>query len=179
MLSTALLAITIRELKSSDLYKMTEYYNRFYDEVKENPEFGLTLFDKKPSLLDGMGWFLGFQKACAEGNSVGLIAVEEDDMVGFCQVERRRPKSPVSHRGDFGISVRKEYRGRGIGTMLLRNMIERCRGSFEILELEVLAGNRVARHLYEKFGFKSYGLRPLAIKRNGRYIDEELMYLRL
>lgn len=62
---------------------------------------------------------------------------------------------------------------------MLKEMIERCKGKFEILELEVFAGNQAARHLYEKFGFKTYRLRPLSVKRNGKHIDEELMYLRL
>ena len=171
--------IDIRQLETSDFDRATEFYFRFYDEVKEDPQFGLTLFDKKPSLLDEMSWFLEFQKACVKGNSIGLIAVSDGEMVGFCTVDRRTPKSSVSHRGAFGISVRKGYRGKGIGTMLLREMIEKCRGSFEILELDVFAGNRAAKHLYEKFGFKTYGVLPQAVKRNGKYIDEELMYLKL
>ena len=158
---------------------MTEYYFRFYDEVLENRQLGLVLFDKKPSTLDERKWFLGFQKACSEGNAIGLVAVVDDDIVGFCEVDRRKPNSPVSHRGDFGISVRKEYRGKGIGLMLMKEMIKRCKGSFEMLELDVFAGNKVAKHLYEKLGFMTYGRRPLSVKRDGRYIDEELMYLKL
>jgi hypothetical protein len=43
-----------------------------------------------------------------------------------------------------------------------------------------LEGTRAReRHLYEKFGFKTYGFRPLSVKRDGKYIGEELMYLRL
>jgi RimJ/RimL family protein N-acetyltransferase len=55
-------------------------------------------------------------------NSIGLVA-EDGQIVGFCEVDRRRPRSPVSHRGDLGISVKKEYRGKGIGTILLEKMI--------------------------------------------------------
>jgi ribosomal protein S18 acetylase RimI-like enzyme len=173
-------AISIRNVRTSDLDRLTEYYFQFYDEVKTNPDFGLTLFDAKPTPLDEMAWFLDFQKASAEGNSIGLLAVGDDgNILGFSEVGRRKPTSSVSHRGSLGLSVRKEYRGRGIGTMLLKKMIESCKGRFEILELEVFVGNDVAKHLYEKFGFKTYGLRPQAVKRAGKYIDEELMYLKL
>ena len=173
------MAVKVRELKLSDNDKLTDYYFRFYDEVKDDPQFGLTLFDKRPSRLEEMSWFVGFQKACAQGDAIGLVAVADGEIVGFCEVERRKPKSPVSHRGDLGISVRKEYRGRGIGDLLLKEMIRKCRGRFEILELEVFVGNHVAKHLYEKFGFKAYGLHPFAVKRKGRHISEESMYLRL
>ncbi len=175
------MSITIREPKPYDFESITEFYYGFYDEVKENTLFGIALFDEKPGLADEMSWFFEFQKACANGNTIGLIAEIDDEMVGFCLVARRMPKShDVSHRGQFaGHAVKKEHRGKGIGTMLLREMIERCKGKFEILELEVFAENQPAKHLYEKFGFKTYGLRPKSVKRNGKYTDEELMYLKL
>jgi hypothetical protein len=61
------LNIKVRDLEISDFDKITNYYFEFYDEVKENPVFGLTFFDEKPSILDEMRWFLDFEKACAEG----------------------------------------------------------------------------------------------------------------
>ena len=63
--------------------------------------------------------------------------------------------------------------------MLLNEMVRRCKGMFEILELEVFVGNHPAKRLYEKSGFKTYGLRPDSVKRDRRYFDQELMYLRL
>jgi len=43
----------------------------------------------------------------------------------------------------------------------------------------VFVGNEHAKRLYEKLGFKKYGLHPRAVKRNGKYIGEELMFLEL
>ena len=39
--------------------------------------------------------------------------------------------------------------------MLLNEMVRRCKGMFEILELEVFVGNHPAKRLYEKSGFKT------------------------
>ena len=172
--------VTIREIRVSDFSNLVRYYFEFYDELRENPRLGLTLFDKKPSMLDEMGWFLGFQKACKAGDAVGLVAVEDEEILGFCEVDRRKPTSSVSHRGGLGITVKKEYRRRGVGTMLLRKMIEECRrNGFEVLELEVFVGNEHAKRLYERLGFRTYGLHPRAVKRGGGYIGEELMFLEL
>ena len=59
------------------------------------------------------------------------------------------------------LSVKKEWRGRGIGSMLMEDMIkcarERNLGS---LTLEVNENNMVAIALYEKFGFVVEGKRP-------------------
>lgn len=81
--------------------------------------------------------------------------------------------------GGIELSVKKEHRGKGIGLTLLEEMIRRCKGKFEILELEVFSGNQSAKRLYEKPGFKTYGVRPGSVKRNGKYIDEELMFLKI
>ena len=171
--------IIVREVNSSDFCRVTQHYFDLYDEIKEDASFGLDFPNEKPSLLDEMAVFVEELKACAEGNAIGLIAESDGVVAGYCFVGRRRPKTPVSHRGGVYLSVKKEFRRRGVGTMLLKEMTRRCKGRFEILELEVFAGNQPARRLYEKFGFKTYGLRPNSVKRDGKYFDEELMYLRL
>src|SRR5208283_4525081 len=141
--------------------------------------FGLPLLNERPSQIDEMAVFIEDMKACNEGDAMGLVAESGGALVGYCYVGRRRPKSPVSHRGGLELSVKKGHRGKGVGGMLLKEMIQRCKGRFEVIELEVLVANQRARHLYERFGFKSHGLRPNSVKRDGKYFDEELMYLKL
>jgi ribosomal protein S18 acetylase RimI-like enzyme len=59
------------------------------------------------------------------------------------------------------VVVRDSHRGRGIGAQLFAEIevIARERGACK-LTLEVLAGNRAARALYEKLGFDDYRLDP-------------------
>jgi RimJ/RimL family protein N-acetyltransferase len=45
--------------------------------------------------------------------------------------------------------------------------------------LTVVTINRAARGLYLSLGFKSYGIENAALKLDGRYLDEELMELKL
>jgi ribosomal protein S18 acetylase RimI-like enzyme len=87
------------------------------------------------------------------------------------------PKTHNDHRGPLGICLRKGFRGRGIGKALLAAAIEECRKKFESLELTVLTNNEPAIRLNIEFGFKKYGMRPLAVKRGGRDLDEHLMYM--
>ncbi len=171
--------VTIREVDTTDFYRVTQHYLGFYDETKEDASFGLPLLNEIPSLVDEMAVFIEDMKACDVGDAIGLVAESDGVLVGYCYVGRRRPKSPISHRGGLELSVKNGHRGKGVGEMLLKEMIQRCKGRFEIIELEVFVVNMPARRLYEKFGFKTYGLRHNSVKRNGRYFDEELMYLRL
>jgi len=167
-----------RELKVSDFQSLTDNFYSYFDELEENPDIGLVLMKKKPTLAEELQWFTDFYKKVEEGRTVATVAAEDSKTVGICEVEGYRPGSDVDHRGGLGLVVRKEYRGRGIGTELLRQTIEKCRGKFEIIELSVFTVNK-AKSLYERFGFQTYGHNPQAIKRDNRYLAEDLMLLKL
>jgi len=69
-------------------------------------------------------------------------------------------------------AVRKEFRRRGIGKMLLKNAIDRIesRGKRKIM-LEVRVSNTPAQQLYKKFGFVIVDVIP------GYYSDGEDAYV--
>jgi RimJ/RimL family protein N-acetyltransferase len=169
----------VRELQASDFQDITSYYYAFYDEVKHNPDLGVTLFNTKPSWAAELAWFAELYKGIEQGRNIAFVAEESGHVVGLCEVGRLQSDHEVSHRGELGISVKKEFRGKGIGSELLTRTLECCKGKFEIVELSVFTTNEVAKKLYRKYGFKSSGLRPRAVKRFGKYIDEEMMYLEL
>jgi RimJ/RimL family protein N-acetyltransferase len=169
----------IRELRAPDLDDFVETYYSFFPEAEADPSFGLSLTRKLPSLEDERKWFSGVLKDIEAGDVVNCVAEVDSQMIGWCDVRRMRPGSPLDHRGVLGLCVRKEFRGRGIGTALMKKTIDKCGGKFEIIELTVLTNNLQAIKLYKRFGFKTYGNLPRAVKRAGKYLDDDLMYLRL
>lgn len=59
------------------------------------------------------------------------------------------------------IAVKEEYKGNGIGNMIVKGLITYCAvKKIDNMTLEVRKSNTVAINLYEKNGFKSYGVRP-------------------
>jgi ribosomal protein S18 acetylase RimI-like enzyme len=128
---------------------------------------------------DERKWFEGTLKGIAEGNVVMVVAEVDSHVVGWCDVRRSAPKTPVDHRGLLGICIKLEFRGQGIGEALMRGIVERCRGKFEVIELAVFSHNTRAVRLYERSGFKKFGVQRGAVKRAGRYFDEDLMELKL
>lgn len=59
------------------------------------------------------------------------------------------------------IAVDPEHRGRGVGSALLSEMIERAKsGGIVSMTLEVRVSNLEAQSLYAKYGFESAGTRP-------------------
>jgi RimJ/RimL family protein N-acetyltransferase len=171
--------LLIRELKPSDFSDLVEVFFSFFPEAEADPSFGLLLYKERPTMEDERKWFESTLKGIAEGNIVIAVAEAGSHVVGWCDVRRLAPKTPVDHRGVLGICVKKEFRGRGIGEALIGGVVERCKGKFEIVELTVFSGNKMAIRLYERFGFKKYGSRRNAVKRAGRYFDEDLMDLKI
>jgi RimJ/RimL family protein N-acetyltransferase len=169
----------IRELKDTDFDDMVETYFSFYAEVEADPSFGLLPFHQRPTKEEEHKWLSETLRDVGSGNSMIRVAEVGSHVMGWCDVRRARLGSPIDHRGVLGICIWKEFRSRGVGTALMREVLEKCRGKFEIVELSVLASNPRAFKLYKRFGFKEIGVLPEAVKRSGVYIDERLMYLKL
>jgi [ribosomal protein S18]-alanine N-acetyltransferase len=66
------------------------------------------------------------------------------------------------------IAVAPEYRGRGIGELLLNGLIDQAMAlNADLLTLEVRVSNIVAQQLYLKYGFRPAGTRPRYYTDNG------------
>jgi RimJ/RimL family protein N-acetyltransferase len=94
----------------------------------------------------------------------------------------REPRAKNRHKASvFGMYVAPEHGRRGIGASLLRRVIETAQAQpgLEQLVLTVTETNVAARSLYEKFGFRSFGVEPRAIRVNDVYYDKNHMILLL
>lgn len=111
-------------------------------------------------------------------NDVMFVAKDNDRIIGDATLNRlpRRMK----HRGDLGISVLRKYWNNGIGSRLLREIINFAKGnSFEVIDLQVRSDNVAAIHLYEKFGFQKIGTHKSFFKIAEDEISFDYMYLKI
>jgi RimJ/RimL family protein N-acetyltransferase len=110
-----------------------------------------------------------------------LVAEVDGEVIGqldFSNGHRQR----IAHTGDFGMGVRKDFRGMGIGSLLLRNLIDWAKDHAELekINLCVHQTNDRAISTYKKLGFQIEGLRTKDLKYpNGVYVDTVLMGLLL
>lgn len=79
----------------------------------------------------------------------------------------------------FAVYVTPRMRGHKIGEALLSEVIQAAKQltGVEKINLTVVTTNKAAIHLYEKQGFKTYGLETRAMKNGDIYLDEQLMSL--
>jgi len=90
----------------------------------------------------------------------------------------REPRAKNHHKAVvFGMYVAPEHGRRGIGAALLRHAIDEARRQpgLEQLVLTVTETNVAARRLYEKFGFRSFGIEPRAIRVGDTHYDKNHM----
>ena len=91
----------------------------------------------------------------------GLICKNDNRMIGFIIFS---PIIPEAHI--LSISVRNEMQSKGIGTLLLKSMLDQCKVmNYKKIFLEVRVSNLKAINFYEKFGFSKDAIR------NNYYID--------
>jgi ribosomal protein S18 acetylase RimI-like enzyme len=107
-----------------------------------------------------------FIRTILSGGGVQIIALVEDEVVGWCDILRHRFEG-FEHLGVLGMGVTAGYRGRGIGKQLLESsVVAAARIGIAKIELEVFSSNKTAIKLYEAAGFVIEGL-----KKNSRILD--------
>jgi putative acetyltransferase len=116
-----------------------------------------------------------------DNNTHQLVAVtktEDNEEIVIGVVGLTISASPrMRHSGSMGIMVHKDYQNNGIGTALMRAIMDIADNWLMLVrvELSVFEDNERAIHLYEKFGFKKEGLKRYATIRNGKYENEYIM----
>jgi len=92
----------------------------------------------------------------------------------------REPRMKIRHKGVvFGMYVAPEHGRRGIGAALLDHLIGEARRDPDLrqLTLTVTDGNDGARMLYERAGFRSFGVEPSAVRVGDRFHGKHHMIL--
>lgn len=106
----------------------------------------------------------------------GLMALWDGVPCGTA-VLNLQTDAKLAHQCLLSILVDEKYRGRGVGTQLLKDLMVLAKENFriELLHLEVYQGNPAIR-LYERTGFVQYAIHPRFMKElDGRYLDKVMM----
>jgi RimJ/RimL family protein N-acetyltransferase len=80
------------------------------------------------------------------------------------------------HVGVLGIVVKSGFRDLGIGTEMMKTLVEQAMNlSLKVLTLQAYATNERAIHVYGKVGFVQTGRVPNKHFKEGQYVDEVIM----
>lgn len=118
-----------------------------------------------------------FIKKIEDKRAVKLLAFHGDELIGVADVYLK--DKVEKHVGVFGIIIVPKWRGKGVGTLLLRHTLaeaEKHIHSLRIITLGVFGNNVIAKKLYEKMGFIEYGNLKEGIAHRGEFVDHIYMF---
>lgn len=145
-----------RDIRLAALKKAPEMFGSVYENEVKKP---VEAFAARLTEVVAFG-------AYVNGKIVGLSVFKKEDGV------------KDAHKGYLsGVFVQPEQRHRGIAGRLLLAVIEYGSKHVEQIMLTVVEQNEAAISLYEKHGFRTYGVEPHAMKDGSEYYDEVLMAL--
>ena len=122
-----------------------------------------------------------WQQRLASYHSVHLLARVRSRPIGMVGGYLGSDEGDESVAVVFGMYVAREYRGRGIGRLLLSSLIDRLSAFPQIstIRLGVTETQDPARALYESMGFQVIGKTEEGIVVDDRQVDELIMELRV
>lgn len=148
---------TIRPIRNDDVSFLWEMlYESLFVPEGQKPFSKDIIKDRTISkYVDGWGQEgdFGFIAINSHNQPIGSITARyfSENNKGFGYIDKDIP--------ELGMAMLSEFRGKGIGTALLNQLLEEARKKeIKGLSLSVDPLNRVAVHLYQQFGFKEVGM---------------------
>lgn len=143
--------VILRTPKWEDLDDMLEMINSLVEEKAD------IVRGEKVSRLEEIDW-LARGLSSLEGDEVFYLVAEVDGKVVANSEIGRGQGGYDRHVGRMGIAIREGFRDIGIGTQMMRTLIEQARiMGLKVLNLSAFGGNKRAIHVYEKVGFVQTG----------------------
>lgn len=107
-----------------------------------------------------------------------IVAVADNEVVGFGMYSEFRFREAYKYTVEHSVYVDKEHHGKGIGKLLLEELIQLAKKQKLHTMIAVIdAENQSSVNFHEKFGFKTVGI----IKESGykfdRWLDSVFMQL--
>jgi len=170
--------IKIREISKKDLKIVKEFSDFMNSLVDDNAKIAKI---KKVDIKEEGEWMVGALKLARSKKAVYIIAEHDGKIVGHSDIKQR--KGRWNHVGSFGVAIKNNYRGIGLGECLSRKAIELAKKRFKptpkFIRLEVMSNNEPAQGLYKKIGFKKVARIPEQLQYNGKLVDELVMLLKI
>lgn len=164
-------SITVREATPSDAAALLAHLKALAAEPGINiplaPDELTTTLEQEKALLADIS---------ASERAIMLVAEADGGIVGELSLRAISPRRAVRHVATLGMSVRADWRRKGVGRALLTDALAWAPSAgIKRVELYVYARNAPAIALYEDLGFVVEGRRKGFIREGDAYLDDLVM----
>jgi RimJ/RimL family protein N-acetyltransferase len=122
-------------------------------------------------------WLENQYQANKKKEQIYLKAMVNEQLIGAVHAQRGIFRN--QDNTTLGIAIANQWRGKGLGRLLLQEMITRVEHIWhpKNIYLNVVSSNTHARRLYESLGFRLIARLPRWYEYNGKYLDEFILLL--
>jgi L-amino acid N-acyltransferase YncA len=130
-------------------------------------------FDLVPRSLDEQARWIDEHS----GGHPAIVAVDDDDTVfGFASLSPFKARAAYAPTVEDSVYVHREGRGRGIGELLLREiLVLGTNHGFHSVIARIVGGHDASITLHQKCGFEEIGREREVGRKFGRWLDVVLM----
>ncbi|MFA5102757.1 MAG: GNAT family N-acetyltransferase [Candidatus Thermoplasmatota archaeon] len=135
------------------------------------------LLNKLVTLDEETRWLQTQVTEQRKGQQLQLKALVDERLIGTCIA---KPGFGRNHGNvNLGIGISKQWRGKGIGHLLLEELIRRSEKKWhpKNMHLQVVSVNKKALQLYESLGFRIIARLPQWFEYDKKFYDEYLLLL--
>ena len=166
--------IIIRPSLESDIKNANEFQDFINNLIAEEAEINRM---EKQTLKEETDWLVARKKRIKEKKEFHLIAEDNNVIVGGAFIDSKHGR--MEHVSNLGIMIRKGYRGLGLGSFMINEIIKLSQKELKfkpkIIRLSVTATNKNAFEFYIKNWFKKAAVVPKQFKVKGKLVDEYIM----
>ena len=159
--------LIIRKAALNDLNSITAIYN---DAVLNTT----ATFDTKPRTIEEQTQW--FKKHDSEHPI--YVAEEEGEIIGWISLSKWSEREAYAATAEVSLYVKEGFRGKGVGTKLLIEVIKTAENlELHLLVARIAAGAPAPVNLYKSCGFEYIGIMKEAGMKFGKFIDVHLLQL--
>ncbi len=107
-----------------------------------------------------------------------LVAEEDGTFVGWASLNRWSGRCAYADTAEISIYIKDDFRGKGVGTILLKKILEEGRnGGLHTVLARIADGSAFSIKLHKKAGFEYVGVMKEVGKKFGKLLDVHMMQL--
>ncbi|MFH0748551.1 MAG: GNAT family N-acetyltransferase [Candidatus Bathyarchaeota archaeon] len=164
--------VILSSLERKDLMDLIGLYNSL---VAEDIDI---LQDKQITVDEGAALMEDMLDRMRRGRALALVAEVDGKVVANATVVWK--SGLMSHVGEVGVTIHKDYRNRGIGMKMVETLVQLSKErGLKMLQTSIFRTNAISRLLFSNLGFQEIAMIPKMFHKKGSYIDEVLTVLEL
>jgi len=162
--------VVLRSIVASDVKRAKEFVDCLNSVISEGTYI---LFTDKLSVDAEKEWIKG-AIARVRNNHFTFIAECEGKIIGTATLAQ--DIGTIKHVATAGLMIQKGYREMGIGSEMMKILIETAKHiKVKLVKLNVFGTNKRAQSLYKKFGFKEVARISKLNNFKGKFVDDIIM----